>query len=348
MKRSWFLPAFFLLAAASLSSQETEPPGEIRFEHTEVDLGDVYQQGTYPLAYPFEVVGGPVVVSLLEPSCGCTDVHLEVDGRAWPLGRRIPAGSRGVLRAVFESKAFSALKTSRIEVRGSASNLPLTLHLKAMVHPVFQVDPPQALFGEVLWKDLDGEDPPEIRLRVTGKDPFHVLRWSWKPDGVEIVELPETEPGPGGRGLVRTYVVRLTPEVPVGTLRRAVIGETDLGHRLEFLVHATVLGPVRYLPEQTLYFGAVDQGTTPVRRLRILASDPETPIPRPVVRLAGKEVFEVRLEEEEEGKAYTFHVQLKPGLSLGRQAALLEVRWPEGSGLPDRDIPVVALVRRRR
>lgn len=310
-----------------------------------LDLGKVEQE-VMPLRYPFRIEGDdPVTVTAMKPSCGCTEAHVEVGGERWPLGRALEPGTEGEVVATFDARRFQHEKQSSVELIGEGANLPLTLRFRADVQPTFQVEPPALRLGR-----LPGGTPElgakRWEVRVRARRPFHIQEWKELPRGVQVEELEVKAEEAGGE--VHLLEVRLDPDIAVGPLFGNCVAATDLDLDLRFLVQGTIEGPVRFLPAGRIWFGLVDQGQSPTRQLRIQSNREGLELPEPEVLLQGDPVFTVEAAGGEPGRELRWRVRLAADAVPGPHRAMLVVRFPEESGIPEHRVPVDATVRVRR
>jgi len=331
------------LAAGSSTSN-------IVFETKSVDLGKTYQKHKYPLSFPFVIEGGdPVVITTLDPSCGCTEAKIKINGEIWPLGREIPPGTKGEISAVFDGASYRRTKASTIKIRGTASNLPDSLKLETFVLPVFELKPNPILFGDVMYGDLRDNDP-EITVEVIGMEPFEVTRWKTVPEGITIQEKGEPTLDEEGKRQTRHFTFRLERNAPAGRMFKSAIAETTLDIPLQITMRATITGPIQYLPEQRLSFGLVNEGETPQRLVTIKANTEQVNVPSPIINIDGKaaKVMTHTLVEKEAGRSYVVRVKLNEDVAFGRYPGSMTVSYPEGSGIESHTFPLSATVRKRR
>jgi len=309
----------------------------IDFELTHIDLGQLYQQELRDLAYPFQLAG-PDDVILLEPevSCGCTEPSLEVEGEPWAWGKPIPAGSKGRVLAIFDSKLYSATKSSSIRVIGNAINLPVQLTIDSYILPLFQVSPRMARFDNLLSLELRRNKQPTRELEITGAKPFEIVTWKDLPEWLQIEEIGEPRTADDGVGQVRTLRVGLNPEVPLGRHSTMAEAETTLGKALAVQVYAEVNGPVRFFPERLPRFGIVEQGSeNQIRTVSIRATQDRLPVPAPFFDYEGPDgIYEITLDEKKPGLRYDLNVRLLPEAPEGRHDGKIKLSWPEAEGIP--------------
>ena len=314
-----------------------------------LELGKVFQFQTFPLRFPFKVEGNePVVLTELRPSCGCTEVALEVNGEPWDLDTPIPGGSEGAITGIFDSKNYTNRKDSSITIQGNATNLPMKLGLAAFVTPVFSSTPHQARFVDILAGSIRRNPTPTRKLKVTGAEPWEIVSFRNKPEWITITDMKENIPAPDGIGEVHTLLVELDPQLAEGRYSGNVLIETSIGHDLSFSAYAELLGKVRYFPDRLVGFNLVEKGQEPIRKMKIRPSVDWLEIPEPNITYAGDDVFEVFLDSVVEGKDYVLTVSMKSNAEIGRHAGKVSVTWPAGSDIPNREYPITVLVREPR
>ncbi|MDP6942157.1 MAG: DUF1573 domain-containing protein [Planctomycetota bacterium] len=314
-----------------------------------LDLGKVFQFQKFPIRFPFKIEGeDPVTLTELRPSCGCTEVAIEVNGKSWELDKPIPGGSTGAITGIFDSKNYSNRKDSSITIQGNATNLPMKLGLGAFVTPVFSLVPHQARFVDILAGPIRRNPTPTRKLEVTGAQPWELVSFKNKPEWITITDMGDKKPAPDGIGEIHTFLVELDPALEEGRYSGNVTVETNIGHDLNFSAYAELLGKVRYFPDRLVGFNLVERGDEPIRKMKIRPSVDWLEIPEPEITYEGDDVFEVILDVVVEGKDYVLTVSLKPSAGIGRHAGKVFVTWPEDSAIPNREYPITVLVREPR
>jgi uncharacterized protein DUF1573 len=343
--------------AASLAAQpSTTPVGErdpkapgsssrVKFEFLDLDLGFVYQENEVEIRFPFLLKGpDPVTITGMDASCGCSEVWLEVEGERYPINTPIKAGSRGAIVGVFNAAQYLNVKTSTIRVLGNAMNLPIVLNLQAYIRRHFEISPGTVRFGQQMVRAL--RDQPAVqKVKVTGRVAFEIKSWKMIPQGVEVKVLDEIQDLEDGRQS-RWIELKLTDAIPSGVFMRSVQAETTLGRDLEIHMYANIVGPVQFAPEEFLKFGAVTEGTSTKRQVKILASDPTITLPTPKIEFAGPEHFTWKLVEKEPGREWVIRFVLSAEAPIGRHGGRLMISFPDDDGLASREIKVSAMVRR--
>ncbi len=331
---------------ASLGQNPQPSRSRLDFEFDEIDFGTIYQQQEFEVNFPFTVEGpDPVTLLALDPTCGCTDVYLTVNDKNWELGKPIPAGSKGEVRGMFHSNTYVDLKTSIIHITGDFINVGLRLHLQAFIRRHFKVTPSNLGLGTVSVGQL-ASAPVKAKFKVTGSEPFKVLRWSQLPRGIEVVEIGEPEMLEDGRQ-VRHFEVSLNDKNSAGALFQRLQAETSLHKPLTVDVSAQLLGPVQFKPS-TLRFGAVNHGLTPRRALQIIATDPAASLPTPKIEFAGSEQYTWQLTERIPGREWVVRVHFDGDVDPGRFAGQLKVSFPAEVGVAQQVVKVSALVRAKQ
>ena len=295
---------------ASAPVEVEDQGGTLVFSVLDQNLGDVYQDTVYEnIEFPFEVKGdSPVTITVYDLSCGCTEANILIDGKVWPRGDALVPGMKGVISATFDAARYKGMKTSSITLRGEGADLPVQLTLNAFVKPHFEMQPTQAQFGEILVGRLREEDPVK-EIQVAGSGPF-------------------------------------TPEAAEGRLYSSALAETTLGHNLEILIHAQILGPVRYYPSNRLWFGMQDQGQERKMTVRCQAATDTVVLQAPEAVFTGSDAFSVQVVEKTPGGEYLARVRLSPDATVGRHNGILEIKWPQELGLQTFEIPISSIVRK--
>lgn len=325
---------------------------DLKFDNLEVDLGSVYQHHTYPLEFFFVVDGpDPVLLTELDTSCGCTEAYtradwdLEVEGKAWPLNKPIPAGSRGAIAATFDAGRYKDDKASTITVRGNFLSRRITLNVQTHIIPVFEMDPPIVQFGSILSGTLREGDPERI-VRVTAMEDFKITRWKRTPPGVLIEQLEDIEYTDDGR-VVRLFRVVAGADMTEGRMSSSFIGETSLGIELEFMVNAEVLGAVKYAPSSRVAFGIFDQGKAKRRTIKIEATRGAIKLPVPTLEILGDagKVMQAELVTETVDQHYSVKLLIGEDAPAGSYNGVLRITYPEGSELAKKEIMLNARIR---
>ncbi len=319
-------------------------------ETHEIDLGDVFQQHSYDLEFPFVVAGpDPIKIFELETSCGCTRVGIRPDwdpdfeGDLWPLNREIPAGAKGAVVATFDSNRYERVKVATITVRGNFVSAKKVLKVTSYVRRIFSLLPEQVRFNELRIAQLASVAAHQD-VTVTGMEPFEVVRWKRITPGLEVEEVGEAKTMEDGR-MERTFRVSATSSLPEGRLASSLIAETSLGIDLELLVNGKVMGAIQYAPSQSLSFGIFDQGQSRVRTVKVESSGVE--VPEPQLELIGdaSKVMTSSMITTQVGKLYEIKINISDTAPAGSYNGILRISFPEASGLAPKEIVLRARIR---
>ncbi len=318
----------------------------LSFVNELVALGDVYQYGEFPLEFPFHVQGEQdLVVTDLESSCGCTDALMEVNGETYILGDPIPAGASGVVRGTFKSATYSNEKDSKITIRGNGLGMPQVLRVTAVVHPIFEIFPKQARFGDIPIAALRGENPPSMELKVVPAQEFEIARWLNMPDGISVADTGRLADIEGREPKARVFSITLGESCGQGRLYATAVAETSLDRTLDFVVQANIYGPIHFDPERRLSFGLMNVGQERSRRINLRSTMESILVPKPILTVEGADVFQTEVVEKEAGRFYVLRVRVPKDAPLGHHSAVLRASFPEGSEIQPAEWALKAIIR---
>ncbi|MDP6962803.1 MAG: DUF1573 domain-containing protein [Planctomycetota bacterium] len=350
------LMAMFTLA---ISCNQGAPDGvslsDLKFSEYEVDLGEIYQQHTYDLEYPFTVDGDdPITIAEIDVSCGCTNAFVypswdtATHGEVWPLTEPIPAGAKGVIRATFDGSRYKREKSATITLSGNFLERKTTLGVKAYVKPVFEVKPQNINFGEILTSMIS-EQIPEKTITVIAKEDYQIERWVRVPKGLSIEEIGELKKLEGNQ-VSRQYRLTINSNVALGPMASSVDAETSLGINLEFTVAARILGPVRYSPAQRVAFGIFDQGQARRRTVKVEATAAVVKLPKPKAEIVGGAAGAVEIaaiKPINDGKGYEIKMLIDEKTEPGNYNGLLKISYPTNPEFSTQDVILNARVRKK-
>ncbi len=323
---------------------------DLQIEKYEIDLGNVFQQHSSDLEVPFVVVGpDPIVITETETSCGCTHAGIRPDwdpsfeGELWPMNREIPAGAKGTIVATFDANRYERVKASTITIRGNFTSSKVVLQVTAFVQRIFSLLPEQVRFEKLAIAQLSNTEVHR-EIRVTGMEPFEVIRWKRITPGLKVEEIGDAETLKDGR-MARTFRVSATNTLPEGRLSSSLIAETSLGIDLEFLVNGHVLGAIQYVPSESLSFGIFDQGQSRSRTVKLESNGMEIPEPQFEVLGDARGVMSAELLATQVGKLYEIKINIGDTTAAGSYNGILRISFPEASGLQKKDIIMRARIR---
>lgn len=351
----YFAAASLLIGSCGDGAPDGVSLSDLKFEYYESELGDVYQQHTYDLEFPFEVAGSDaIVIEEIEVSCGCTNAAIypawDTDsyGEVWPLNQPIPAGVKGSIRATFDGSRYKRDKSSTITLRGNFLERKTTLGVKAFVHPVFDVKPQNINFGEVLTSLISEQAPEKIITVVAMKD-YEISRWVRVPKGILIEEVGDVEKLEDEK-VARKYRITINSNISQGPMASSVDAETSLGINLEFTVAARVLGPVRYSPAQRVAFGIFDQGQSRQRSVKVEATAAVVKLPKPTAEIVGGASGAIvvdQIKSINDGKGYEIKMKIDKSVQPGNYNGLLKISYPNNPEFATQDVILNARIRKK-
>lgn len=360
--------ALLLLAACG------QPAGSaLRFASERTDLGVLHQHDRKEFAIPFEVTGdAPVSLTSIEVSCGCTDVAVVVDGETLLLAEKkltataaapsaseeeealktevadgsvvLAPGTRGEVRGTYDPGPRLKEQVVTISLRGSMLNSPTRTELRALLKPLYVLEPAQLLFGTQVDAALRAQ-PRAQEVLVRAARPFTLKGWKRVPKCLRIEDLGEVA-ADDGAGPARRFRFTLDGSAPLGVFDQMVSAATDLGPDLDFMVSWRVVGPATYAPEHRVQFMPVPGGKAHERGVKIRPSLPTVRIPEPTAEVVGDAaaVLRVAVErlpaEAELAEGWLVRCSLPAETAPGAYTGTLRISYPDGAGLTDHEMIV--------
>ncbi|MCZ6598743.1 MAG: DUF1573 domain-containing protein [Planctomycetota bacterium] len=199
------------------------PPGGIQLAEgasSSKDYGEMIQGAEGTHTFRMKSNGeGPLIVSRIKPSCGCTAAEIQLVGEGgerltYRLGDPIPVGSEFELETVLKTVGRTGqMKTSVALFSNDTKNNPFRLELLAKVEPVLTVEPRMLDF-----KRITSADVKEGTIRVESK---HLGPFKLTLDESQLVEPVQAElrpvyPDSDGRSEAWDLDIRLGPNTPEG------------------------------------------------------------------------------------------------------------------------------------
>lgn len=335
------------LAPAGLRSSK------LTFAKTAIELGEIYQHDKIPFEFPFFVDGSdPVIITRLDSNCGCTDMQIRADWemaaegadpnlvKLYVLGTEIPAGAKATVIGVFTPENRKGDKSSIVTLNGNFANTPVKLDIHTKIRALFDVTPPQVKFGDVLAGVEGGARPQEVK--VVSRDPFEIVSWKRLPPGVKVEPVGAAKPTGYKNEVERRFLVSLGADAPEGLLSSSCIAETSIKMNLEILVLGNVTGPVSYTPVARLAFGMVPAGEERSRTVDLESALAAVVLPAPTAELEGDvhQYMTASVATVEEGRFHRVRVTLAAQSEPRTLTGILRLKYPAGSGIPDREFPI--------
>ena len=134
-----FVIAVLLIAEIVLA----EPLPRIEVEQPVFDFGEVMRGRSVEHTFVFTNAGdAELIIDRVKSTCGCTGVLLSE--------KNIPPGSKGTIRAKFNSSRFNgAVKKNILLYSNDPSGKPVTFTVKGVVIIPLEANPARLMFGEV-------------------------------------------------------------------------------------------------------------------------------------------------------------------------------------------------------
>jgi len=128
MKKILIVLTIFLWTLSVGAQESTEPQAEITFEGIEYNFGKIKEGTLATTTFNFSNTGKlPLVLSNVQPSCGCTTPE-------WPKEPIMP-GQKATIKAAYNSYGRPGSFQKYITVKSNASNGDVSLIIKGEVQP---------------------------------------------------------------------------------------------------------------------------------------------------------------------------------------------------------------------
>ncbi len=289
---SLVLPALLALAPAASGQlmpvdtppgQPTQPPGvapltdptslvgegRIVFVSNRLNAGEMLDTETGHVEYQFRNVGnGPLTISQIKPSCGCTVPELEK--------KVYQPDETGIIKVDFDPKGKRGNVVQSIRVFTDSKATPMVnLTMDAMVKPIVVLEPNAVLnFMSVEKGQRVSKD-----IRVMGRfSEFQVTRATTNdPLNFDVEVIPGGEVEVDGETLYeQTIRVILKETATPGQLRTELSIRTNEEKKQIFSMAAVarVMGDVQFSPAR-LTLGRLEVGDTFERELRVTSRSGE-------------------------------------------------------------------------
>jgi hypothetical protein len=303
------------------------------FQKKEVDFGTKLEGDLCEDDFAFENDGdAPLVITKVQPSCGCTVSHISVgDGRAddgkltgesrYDYGKAIPVGAQGKIHVALNLKGFHGPKASQVSVFTNDPAGPATLRVQANVEAFFVLEPQNLNLGEISRKEGKSGSIKITSVRVPA---FKITSWDPLQPGVSLQVEDLSEEGKPAAKLT----VTVGEGANEGTFSSRVVLHTDVGRTIDLFVTGQVYGALEIKPGPYLMFGLIQRGTKTPRKIEAIARDPAQPIHVTKVEIEAteggnqspkslSEFFQADLRPVEDGKRYEVEVTALETLPAG-------------------------------
>lgn len=198
------------------------PAGALTWEKSSLDVAVEAGAGDVVAEFPFKNEGtSAVTITELAASCGCTTPTVET--------RTVPAGGRGVIKAVFATGDRTGPQAAHITVTtDEPESKPADLRLRVDIKPLVSVTP-----RLVQWTKADGLVSRTVEIKRLGKAVLQIGEPKPTSDTVSVELKPGAEPD--------TWRLTLTPKsVDAPFTTKVVIPVTVGGRTVPYSVFAAV------------------------------------------------------------------------------------------------------------
>lgn len=304
------------LMAGCGTESAADAPG-LLFDQPRQELGVLTSGEERPVQFAFEVLGAAVTVHRIDSSCGCIDLELrDAAGEVLPWGEPIPAGTSGVLHAVWRTAGYLGERESTLRLLGEGPGLPTTLRFTGTLEPWFEIDPPVVRF-----EPGDREQAQSAEVVIRGPEPFALTDILAGIAGLRVEGLPSSQPATEHR----LRLVREANAAEEG--RRAGFVQIRSDHAQGFTatipVEFEVSSAVWLRPAGRYLLGEVVDGQIQVPGIELGAREGSLEIRESSV--LGLEGATVKVETREEARRFTVELSLPPDLASGPVRGTIQV-----------------------
>lgn len=332
--KSFLLRAALPCALVAVSTAQTT--GVLQFSELKKDFGSVVEGEDLRHEFAFEVSGaGPVKISNIHASCGCTLGKILIDGKAYTFNDPISSGTKGILEASLRTRGYRGVKASTIDVFNDGQQGKAQLTISANIQQFFQINPPYVNFGMVsggsqpvqeisVWSTQvpafaiskwgeagmprpipKGEDgqiqmSPEEQAKILAEDEMSLQ--DELPKGIEV-EIKQEAPNR------YKMVFKLIDTRAEGVFAKRIRFITDQNRAFDFTCHAVVQPLVGLDPPTHLAFGVMQPGTSNTQQFRLVNGDPNRNVKITSFKIEGCEQV-----EHLSVSAYSEPIPEKPGM----------------------------------
>lgn len=287
------------------------------FEEPRQELGVLTSGEDRPVKFDFHVHGQSVIVHRIESSCGCIDIEMrDSTGELLPFGQPIPAGTLGVLHALWRTAGYLGERESTLKLLGEGPGLPMTLRFTGTLEPWFEIEP-----AVVRFEPGSREQAQSAEVVVRGPEPFAMVDILAAIAGVRVEGLPSTEQATEHR----LRLVREANAVEEG--RRAGFLQLRTSHPQGYSatipVEFEVASPVWMRPAGRYLLGEVIDGRVAVAPIELGAREGSLEIRESEV--LGLEGATVKVETREDSRRFALELVLSPDLASGPVRGTIQV-----------------------
>jgi hypothetical protein len=294
---------FSLFGCLALSCGGADlPEGEgLVFYGPIADVGELWSGEKRELEFPFAVVGSPVQIDSALPTCSCLRLQLLVGDQPYVFGQEIAAGSKGVLKVVYDTAGFSGRKFTDVNFTGSGKGLDSKIEVRSWLRSWFELSPNVADFGQI-----DGETEQVMKIVVRGQQPFKILNLLSQSPPMEVRGVPSATASL--EQVIEIVVPKTTAEGRhVGFFNFA----TDYqGYSFRLGAGYDVAAPLWTMPDKRLLLGELTAGVEHFAVIEVGARNGQLELPEASFTDLPGAVVEVE-KLASEGR-YRVHLRLLP------------------------------------
>lgn len=291
--------------APGLTAAEPAPPGDIgpriQFARPEHDFGRIASGLVLKFDYVFTNTGtAPLIISHVQPSCGCTTAG------TWT--REVAPGQTGTIPIQFNSTQFNGAVAKSVTVTSNDKQQPVVvLHLKATIWKPIEVTPLFAVLNASV--ENPGAATTTIRIVNNLEEPLVLANLAVSNPSF-AVSLATNVPG-------REFQVhvRLVPPLTPGNIQAQIGLTTSYTNTpaLSITAMAMIQPSIVISPSQIMLPGFISSGVQPyVISIRNNGTNAIT-LSEPA---ASSEQIELKLRETEPGRQYILTAAFPQGFDI--------------------------------
>ena len=331
----WLLIIFVVFGVSIAFVFATRQPNssefsQITFDEYLYDFGVVEPEDRPQHRFIFRNTGqADLVISEVNPSCGCTAVLLSAE--------TIKPGEHGEIEVSLNPQGRRGKQELTVAVHSNAKDQSVVnLTLQGRIKATVAVSPERIFFSSV-----NNQESHEKRIRVLapGDGTFRILRVETTSSFLTAEVLPLNSDG-----LVAYEVkVLLYSDAPVGQFKETLVIHSNDAHRprLDVSIEGNVLGPIAVSPEH-LFFGFVSPGEVTQREILLTKAGEAT---LQVLEVGHQSQFvSAKIVPIDTGRKVEVHVQLSPNTPSGPFRDMLEI-YTNNADQSVIQVPLHALVR---
>ncbi len=303
----------WVAALTTLGCGHSESEPGLHFQVELVDVGRLFAGPTLPVVFPFVNGPVPVAVDRLEPSCGCLEPQLIVEGQPLSVPGIVPPGAHGEVRTEYRTAGYAGRKVTGVAVHGAGPGLPVILTVDSILDSWLEVEPQIAEFGVI-----SGEQEQILTLLIRGRGSFRITELLGSAPGVSARGIPSAK-----SALEQRVDLVIAPSQEEGRHAAFLNFGTDANWSVRVPVSWEIAGRLWVNPSRLLPLGAIRPGVAASTAIEVGAREGELDPPEVTVAdLAGIRT-EVRVLEA--GSRYRIDLTLPNDLPEGTFSGRVQI-----------------------